>query len=160
MSSTFNFTWQAGLKYLLEGVAVSAVSFIVSGKSGRNLYDVLLIGLTATVVFFILDQFAPLVVGGARQGAGFGVGYGLVGGGNTTGDTNSESGSVTSTEKVSEPATETFETETENSSVASSQSGGAMTGVPNVSYDVPAHNNAAYEEDKGTTETFMGGSPF
>ena len=36
-------------------------------------------GVTAAVVFLVLDMWAPAVSGSARQGAGFGVGANLVG---------------------------------------------------------------------------------
>ena len=41
----------------------------------------MLIGLSASLIFFIIDKFAPGVAFGTRQGSGFGIGYGLVGGG-------------------------------------------------------------------------------
>jgi|688.fasta_scaffold08952_2 hypothetical protein len=68
------------LKYLLEGIAVSVAAYFLSSKTRKDLNSVLLIGLSAAVIFYLLDQFAPLVVGGARQGAGFGIGFNLVGG--------------------------------------------------------------------------------
>ena len=39
-----------------------------------------MIALTAAAVFAVLDNFAPNVGSGARQGAGFGIGYTMVGG--------------------------------------------------------------------------------
>jgi len=71
---------QSLVKYLLEGIAVSVAAFYLTQKK-NNLQEVLVLGIVAAASFLILDQFAPGVAGGARQGAGFGVGYQLVGGG-------------------------------------------------------------------------------
>lgn len=73
-------TWRDLLKYVLEGVAVSIAAYFLSSRSRKDLQSVVILGLTAALVFYILDMFAPLVVGSTRQGAGFGVGFGLVGG--------------------------------------------------------------------------------
>lgn len=70
------------LKYLLEGVAVAVAAYYITGKK-TDLKEVSLLGLTAAVVFYLIDAFAPEVSGGLRQGSGFGIGYGLVGGGPT-----------------------------------------------------------------------------
>ncbi len=71
---------QSLVKYLLEGVAVAVAAFYLSRKN-NNLQEVLMLGIAAAVTYLILDQFAPAVSAGARQGAGFGIGTGLVGGG-------------------------------------------------------------------------------
>jgi len=71
---------QSLVKYLLEGVAVAVAAFYLSRKN-NNLQEVLMLGVAAAVTYLILDQFAPGVSAGARQGAGFGIGTGLVGGG-------------------------------------------------------------------------------
>lgn len=68
------------VKYLLEGVAVAVAAYYLTNKR-TNPQEVLMLGVIAAATFLILDQFAPAVAGGARQGAGFGVGYQLVGGG-------------------------------------------------------------------------------
>jgi hypothetical protein len=70
---------QSLLKYLLEGVAVAAVAFYLNRKK-TDVKEVLIIGLVAAGTFLILDQFAPAVGAGARQGSGFGIGFNLVGG--------------------------------------------------------------------------------
>ena len=70
---------QSVVKYLLEGAAVAAAAFYIPKKK-TNLQEVAMIALTAAAVFAVLDQFAPAVAAGARQGSGFGVGYNLVGG--------------------------------------------------------------------------------
>ena len=65
------------VKYLIEGLAVSFASHLVSG--GRlDIKEIILLGATAAAVFLVLEHFAPSIAVGARQGAGFGIGYQLV----------------------------------------------------------------------------------
>lgn len=71
---------QSLVKYLLEGVAVAAAAFYLNRRN-QNVREVAMIGLVAAATFLVLDQFAPLVSLGARQGSGFGIGANLVGGG-------------------------------------------------------------------------------
>lgn len=68
------------VKYILEGLAVSVASHLVS-RNRLDLKEIALLGITAALVFMVLDQFSPAVSAGARQGSGFGVGHKLVGGG-------------------------------------------------------------------------------
>ena len=70
---------QSLVKYLLEGVAVAAAAFYLTRKN-TNLQEVAMIGLVGAATFMVLDQFAPAVASGARQGSGFGIGTNLVGG--------------------------------------------------------------------------------
>lgn len=72
------FDVQALIKYLLEGLAVAAAAYLIPRKK-VTITEVVLIALTAAAVFAILDQFAPLVAVGARQGTGFGIGLQQVG---------------------------------------------------------------------------------
>ena len=67
------------VKYLLEGVAVAVAAFYLSKKKS-DLQEILMLALVAAGTFLILDQFAPGVASGARQGSGFGIGFNLVGG--------------------------------------------------------------------------------
>ena len=68
------------IKYLIEGCAVALAAFIVKYNSNSLKFrDILILGLTASISFAILDQFAPQVFEASRQGAGFGLGYGLTG---------------------------------------------------------------------------------
>ena len=73
------------LKYFIEGIAVALVGFVlVFSKKGKFNFnrqgkDILVMGLTAAVVFGVLDMYAPAISGSARQGAGFGLGANLVG---------------------------------------------------------------------------------
>jgi len=71
---------QSLVKYLLEGVATAAAAFYLTQKK-NNVQEILMIALVAAATFAILDQFAPAVGAGARQGSGFGIGSNLVGGG-------------------------------------------------------------------------------
>ena len=66
------------VKYLLEGLAVAVVAFYLPKKT--SLKEVALIALTASVVFAVLDMFAPSIALSARQGSGFGIGMNMVGG--------------------------------------------------------------------------------
>jgi hypothetical protein len=65
------------VKYLLEGLAVAMAAHLVVGKK-LNLKEIVVLGVTAGMVFLILEHFTPLVGAGARRGAGFGIGYQLV----------------------------------------------------------------------------------
>ena len=76
---------QSVVKYLLEGLAVAVAAYYLTRKR-TDLKEVAVIALVAAVTFLILDQFAPGVAGGARQGSGFGIGLGLVGGDAEGGD--------------------------------------------------------------------------
>lgn len=66
------------VKYLLEGLAVAVVAYMIPGKV-LKLSEIAMIALTALATFAILDIYAPSVGASARTGAGFGVGAGLVG---------------------------------------------------------------------------------
>jgi len=70
---------QSLVKYLLEGVAVAAAAFYLTKKKS-DVHEILMIALVAAGTFLVLDQFAPAVASGARQGSGFGIGMNLVGG--------------------------------------------------------------------------------
>lgn len=66
------------LKYLLEGLAVAvAAKYIPSREISLN--EVVMIGLTAALTFFVLDMFSPSIASGARLGTGFGIGANQVG---------------------------------------------------------------------------------
>lgn len=62
------------LKYLLEGLAVAIAALIVLG----NTRGIILIALTASAVFAILDHLSPVISDGAHRGTGFGIGWNLV----------------------------------------------------------------------------------
>jgi hypothetical protein len=73
--------WEAFIrliKYLLEGLAVAFVAYILP-KTQLRFDEILFIALTAAAVFSILDLLAPAYSTGARQGVGLGAGFQLVG---------------------------------------------------------------------------------
>ena len=67
---------QSVIKYVLEGVAVAVAAYFIPRKT-VDLKEIAIIALTAAATFAILDQFAPGVAMGARQGSGFGIGYNI-----------------------------------------------------------------------------------
>lgn len=69
--------WDQLIKYLLEGLAVSLASNIIS-KGKLDVKEIVMLGVTAAATFLVLDYFAPSITAGARQGAGFGLGSRLV----------------------------------------------------------------------------------
>jgi hypothetical protein len=62
------------IKYLVEGLAVGLVSFLMLRKT-PDIEEIFLLSLTASSVFAILDVFVP--VAGQASRTGFGVGTGL-----------------------------------------------------------------------------------
>jgi hypothetical protein len=66
------------IKYLVEGLVVAAFAIFIPKKS-INFNEVLMLGVTAAVVFAVLDLVSPSISFTARQGAGFGLGANLVG---------------------------------------------------------------------------------
>lgn len=95
---------QSLVKYLLEGLAVAAAAFYIP-RVKSDLREIAMIALTAAAVFAVLDQFAPRVAVGARQGAGFGIGFKLVGGAGDADETASN------TETSSESFTDSEDSE-------------------------------------------------
>ena len=69
------------LKYLIEGLAVSAAAFLIPRRS-LKIEEILVIAITAASTFAVLDMWAPSTVSNAaRWGAGFGIGTSLGAGG-------------------------------------------------------------------------------
>ena len=66
------------IKYVVEGIMVALVTFVVPKKS-MNLEEIALIALTAAATFAILDTYIPSMGVSARQGTGLGVGLHLAG---------------------------------------------------------------------------------
>lgn len=67
------------IKYIIEGVAVAVVAYLIL-KDRLHLTgkDILILAFTAAITFAILDTFAPTVSAGTKFGAGLGLGAGLV----------------------------------------------------------------------------------
>lgn len=66
------------LKFLTEGFAVSISVGLLHYKK-CTLREILLVGLTASAIFAILDSYAIKIATGARSGAGIGIGLNSVG---------------------------------------------------------------------------------
>ena len=66
------------IKYMIEGLVVGAVAYVVPRKT-LNFDEILLLALVAACTFSILDTFVPAVASSVRSGAGFGIGANLVG---------------------------------------------------------------------------------
>lgn len=66
------------VKYLLEGIAVATAAFYLSSKRA-SAKETISIGVTAAVVFLVLDLFAPSVGAASRSGSGIGIGLARVG---------------------------------------------------------------------------------
>lgn len=66
------------IKYLVEGLMVAVVAFVIPQKP-LKLEEIAIIALMAAATFSILDTFVPSMGVSARSGAGFGIGANLVG---------------------------------------------------------------------------------
>jgi hypothetical protein len=66
------------VKYLVEGLMVAIVAFVVPQKP-LKFEEIVIIALMAAATFSILDTFVPSMGASARSGAGFGIGANLVG---------------------------------------------------------------------------------
>jgi hypothetical protein len=66
------------VKYLIEGLMVAIVAFVIPQKQ-LKFDEIAIIGLMAAATFSILDTFIPSMGVSARSGAGFGIGANLVG---------------------------------------------------------------------------------
>tara|TARA_Y100000389_G_scaffold72022_2_gene68753 strand:- start:24659 stop:24907 length:249 start_codon:yes stop_codon:yes gene_type:complete len=66
------------IKYLVEGIMVAIVAFVIPQKP-LKLDEIAIIALMAAATFSILDTFVPSMGASARSGAGFGIGANLVG---------------------------------------------------------------------------------
>jgi len=70
--------FQRVIKYLMEGLVVGLVAFLVPSKSILP-REAAMIALVAAAMFALLDSLAPAIGASARNGAGMGLGFGLVG---------------------------------------------------------------------------------
>jgi len=78
MNFTMSELVKRAVKYLIEGLMVAIVAFVIPQKQ-LKFEDVAIIGLMAAATFSILDTFIPSMGVSARSGAGFGIGANLVG---------------------------------------------------------------------------------
>jgi hypothetical protein len=68
------------IKYLIEGLMVAIVAFVIPPEKRQlKLDEIAIIALMAAATFSILDTFVPSMGASARSGAGFGIGANLVG---------------------------------------------------------------------------------
>ena len=68
------------IKYLVEGLMVAIVAFVIPDpKRALKFEEIAIIALMAAATFSILDTFIPTMGASARSGAGFGIGANLVG---------------------------------------------------------------------------------
>lgn len=65
------------VKYLIEGLVVAIVAYILPSKS-LSPQEVILLALVAAAIFSVLDLLAPSIAASTRQGVGLGVGLNLV----------------------------------------------------------------------------------
>ena len=65
--------------YFFEGLAVSASLYLLA-RPRLGVAEMIIMALSISVTFLILDLFAPGIASGARQGTGFGLGLKQVGG--------------------------------------------------------------------------------
>lgn len=70
--------FQRLVKYLMEGFVVGFVAYLLPSK-GISAEEAVMIALTASAMFALLDYLAPTIGNSARNGAGLGLGFGLVG---------------------------------------------------------------------------------
>ncbi len=66
------------IKYLVEGLMVAVVAFVIPQKP-LKMEEIAIIALMAAATFSILDTIIPSMGVSARSGAGFGIGANLVG---------------------------------------------------------------------------------
>ena len=59
------------LKYLMEGIAVGIACYFTAKLS---MDQIIIIAVTASATFAILDMYTPQVSSAARMGTGFGIG--------------------------------------------------------------------------------------
>lgn len=70
------------IKYVVEGLAVSVTAALALKDMPNNsdkLMAIIFIGLTASLIFAILDMYSPVTASMSRRGAGFGIGANTVG---------------------------------------------------------------------------------
>jgi len=77
MNSGLSEIVKRAIKYLVEGLMVAIVAFVIPQKP-LKFEEIAIIALMAAATFSILDTFTPSIGIGARQGAGMGIGFNLV----------------------------------------------------------------------------------
>ena len=67
------------IKYLVEGLSIALIAMWIPKKTSLHMDEVVMLGVSAAVIFALLDFVSPSISFTARQGAGFGIGANLVG---------------------------------------------------------------------------------
>ena len=73
------------IKYALEGSAIAIAASIVS-KGKLSVLKTVTLAVTASLIFLILDMYAPIIGHGTRHGTGFGLGFSMINAPLTGGD--------------------------------------------------------------------------
>jgi hypothetical protein len=66
------------IKYVIEGLAVALVAWLLPSKSLPS-EEIILVGLSAAAIFSVLDLLAPSISSTVRGGVGYGFGFRLAG---------------------------------------------------------------------------------
>jgi hypothetical protein len=66
-------------KYLVEGGAVALAAYLVP-KSKLALGEIIVLAVTASAIFALLDLYSPSIGAATRTGSGLGLGGGIIGG--------------------------------------------------------------------------------
>ena len=66
------------MKYIIEGLAVALVAYLLPSKSLPS-EEIILLALSAAAIFSILDLLAPSISSTVRGGVGYGLGFRLAG---------------------------------------------------------------------------------
>lgn len=66
------------IKYITEGCAVGVAVYLIPTKK-LKMQEILIIAITASAIFAILDEYSTKIASGTRQGMGLGIGLQHVG---------------------------------------------------------------------------------
>jgi hypothetical protein len=66
------------LKYIVEGLAVALVAYLLPSKSLPS-EEIIYLHVSAAAIFSILDLLAPSISSTVREGVGYGLGFRLAG---------------------------------------------------------------------------------
>ena len=80
MSSSFDMqeTLQRVMKYIIEGLVVGLVAYLLPSKA-LSTEELILLAITASAIFALLDVLAPAISSTVRSGVGYGIGFQLAG---------------------------------------------------------------------------------
>jgi hypothetical protein len=80
MSTSFDIqeTLQRIMKYLIEGLVIGLVAYLLPSKS-LSTEEIIMLALTAASIFALLDVLAPSISSTVRSGVGYGIGFQLAG---------------------------------------------------------------------------------